>query len=144
MASILVDERFTRYHDLVRRYQDASWAEHMAVVWWVSNEQMLDNSELNKHLIVYENLCRDPHGKTQEIFNFLGWTLSKQTTEYITSTSNVAKSESGMFSVKKNAEEAMTRWRVEIDPKDYERICKMLEPCKLLDLWRKEDLMLVD
>ncbi len=139
---MLQDESFSKYHDLVESYMDASWMEHMTVVWWVSNELMLEDATLHKHIVVYEDLCRDPLRKTQEIFDFLGWPLSEQTRNHITKTTNITKSEMGMFSIRKNAEEAMTRWRSEIEPEDYQRISKILEPCNLLGLWNEADLQL--
>lgn len=144
MESILQDARFSNYHSLVQKYLEGSWIEHMTIIWWISNELLLNDTVLNKRLVVYEDLCRTPYEKAQELFDFLDWELSGQTLTHIEQTTNIAKSdsESGMFSIRKNADEAINRWRNEIDPDTYETINNALESCALLRLWSEEDLAL--
>lgn len=36
-------------------------------------------------LVAYEDVCRDPHGKTKEIFDFLGWQFTQATEDFINS-----------------------------------------------------------
>lgn len=144
MESILQEDRFANYHELVRRYLQGSWVEHMALVWWISNELLLNDTRLDKRLVVYEDLCRTPYEKSQELFDFLGWDISDQTLAHIEQTTNISKSdsESGMFSIKKNAEESINRWRGEIDPETYQAINGVLASCPLLQFWSEEDLSL--
>ena len=142
MEAILQEERFAKYHDLVRKYLHGSWVEHMALVWWISNELLLNDTRLDKRLVVYEDLCRSPYEKTQELFEFLGWDMSGQTLAHIEQTTNVSKAdaESGMFSIKKNADESINRWRGEMAPDTYKTINDVLAACPLLQYWSEEDL----
>ena len=140
MQEILNDNTLVKYHDIGNRYLNGDWIEHMAFVWWVSNELMIENKILPTYAVTYEELCRKPFEITQDIFSFLGWNMSEQTREQIETTTTVESSETGTWSIKKNAEQAMNRWRDEIKPSDYERINKMLSSCQLMKMWNNEEL----
>lgn len=144
MDSILQDEALTPYHGLVREHLDKGWVAHMAVVWWISNELLLNDNKLEKQAVVYEDLCRDPYGETQRIFDFLGWPFSDQTRDHIRNTTNISQSqsESGMFSIKKNADESINKWRKQMDADTYSTIKETLAECPFLDLWSDSDLSL--
>ena len=142
MQQIMGDSSLEKYHATGRQYLDGDWIEHMAFVWWVSNELMIENKILPTFVLTYEDLCRSTYEVTENIFSFLGWSMSEQTKRHIEETTSVEKSETGTWSIKKNAEQAMNRWRKEITPSDYERISKMLESCELMKLWTKEELAL--
>lgn len=142
MQSILDNEALREYHDLVQTNLEAGWVAHMAIVWWVSNELLLKEARVEKQLVIYEDLCRRPYEKTEELFNFLGWPLSEQTLNHIRDTTNIPKSESGMFSIVKNADESINKWRGQMEPETYRTIRQTLRDCPLLELWSKTDLSL--
>jgi len=142
MHEIINNNNLVKYHDLGKRYLDGDWIEHMAFVWWVSNEIMIENKLLSTYVLTYEELCRKPFEITQDVFSFLGWPMSEQTKKQIEATTTVENSETGTWSIKKNAEQAMNRWRNEIKPSDYNRISQMLSSCQLMAMWNREELLL--
>lgn len=144
MRTILADDRFAKYHELVARHMDSGWFAQMALVWWVSNELLEEESRIVKHRVVYEELCRRPYEITRDLFEFLAWPLSQQTLDHIENTTNISssESESGMFSIKKNAEESINKWRSQIDRETYETISAVLRDCPLLAHWSENDLSL--
>jgi len=132
----------SHYHDLALKYQHGTWIEQMALLWWIGNEIMINNKELPTHLVVFEELCKNTHKEVEKIFNFLRWPMSDQTREHIDKTIGVTISQKGHWSIYKNAEETMSRWRKEISFEDYNRVQKLLDNCNLMRLWNEKDLLL--
>ena len=137
---IIDNPRLERYHADAEKYKDASWVEQMALMWWISNELMQDACSRYKCAVIYEDLARNPLVETQRIFDFIGWELSTETREFISSTTDASTTQKGNFSIHKSADEVLEKWKQEITPKDYDCIRAVLEPCKLTSLWADEDL----
>jgi hypothetical protein len=144
IEQILEDDRFSHYQGIAREAQKRDWVFQMALVWRVSNEEMLRDSLLDKRLVVYEQLCREPLTVVTDLFGFLGWPVSDQTVEYLRQTTEVSPSEaeSGNFSLRKNADESLNRWRAELDEQTYESAREALEGSDLLKFWSPEELSL--
>ncbi|MGX2039766.1 sulfotransferase domain-containing protein [Methylocaldum sp. MU1018] len=138
---VLKNPALGQYHELAAKYLGTGWPEHMVLLWWISNELMLNASALPVLRVVYEDLCREPEAQVGKIFDFLGWPVSEQTLRHLRDTTGVAASEQGEWSIRKNAEESMTRWRKELSEDLYRRISAMVADCSFLDLWRDTDLV---
>ncbi|BBA32435.1 hypothetical protein sS8_0469 [Methylocaldum marinum] len=137
---VLKNPAFSGFHGLAEEYAGAGWPEHMVLLWWVSNELMLKATSMPMIRVVYEDLCVEPEAEVRRIFDFLGWTVSEQTLRHLKNTTSVTASERGEWSIKKNSEESMTRWRKELSEDLYRRISAMVSRCSFLELWRGRDL----
>lgn len=135
------DPRLSVYHDMAIQYLNGNCMEHIALLWRISNELVIKDNNLPTHTVVYEDLCRNTDEEVRKIFDFLNWNMSDQTHKHLRETTNISKSAPGYYSIHKNAEESMNRWRKEIREEDYERVRKVLQGSPLLQLWSKEDLL---
>lgn len=55
-------------------------------MWWLANSLMLTravDSWPHSYLLTYEDLCRDPAGQVQMLFDFLGWQVTPQTARFL-------------------------------------------------------------
>jgi hypothetical protein len=144
IEQILEDPRLAPYHALARTALECGWVFQMALVWRVSNEVLLDDHLLDKRLVVYEALCADPLSLVADLFRYLGWEMSEQTVRYVKETSQISASEaeSGLFSVRKNAEQSMNRWRAELDEGSYAEASEAIGDSRLMGLWNETQLSL--
>lgn len=142
VEQILDEEDFGVYHDAARHALNRGWVAQMALVWRVSNEVLDADRLFEKRMVVYEDLCTATVQVVDELFAFLGWQVSDQTRAYIDQTTNVSVSESGHFSLRKNASESMTRWRNELGEDMYAESQDMLRDSPLLGLWERDALAL--
>lgn len=144
VGQILAEPALEMYHECSREALGRDWVFQMALVWRVSNELLLRDRLLNKTLVTYERLCREPHRVVEELFEFLGWPLSEQTRRYVDETSAVeaSEAESGLFSLRKNADESLNRWREELGEGAYRTALDALAASELMQLWAPEELQL--
>lgn len=144
VEQVLEDSALCSYHAMAREAMERGWVSQMALVWRISNEVMLRDQYLDKKLVVYEQLCREPLAVATEIFDYLGWRMGDQTVQYIRKTSEVtpAEAEYGNFSLRKNADESVNRWRSELHERDYAQAREAIESSDLMRLWSPEDLSL--
>lgn len=142
VEQILEDSAMADYHDAAQEALGREWVYQMALVWRASNETLIKDRLLDKRLVIYEHLCAEPARVVSELFDWLGWQLSDQTRRYIKETSDVlpSQAESGLFSVRKNADESMTRWRRELDESTYEESLAALQASDLMSLWEETEL----
>lgn len=141
MDFILGNEYFKQYHELVAQCVEKSPLDHMIVLWRISNEILFDQNGLDIIHIVYETLCRDTHQQVDMIYKYLDLPVSSQTSCHIEETTGISESESGNWSIRKNADESMNRWRNEISELQYEAAKRLLQGSSLLSLWPEEDLV---
>jgi len=139
---ILEDPELSSYHVHAHVALERGWVFQMALVWRVSNEVLLEDELLDKRLVVYEELCSDPLAVVADLFRYLGWEMSEQTVRYVKETSQISASEaeSGHFSVRKNAEQSMNRWRGELDQDAYAEAAEAIGDSRLMTLWSEKEL----
>lgn len=137
---ILGNEYFEKYHALAAQTIEKSWLEHMVVLWRISNEILFDQPQLDILHVVYEELCRNTTHEVEDIYRFLDWPMLAQTVRHIEETTGIDASESGSWSIKKNADESMSRWRDEISDEQYLTARSLLAESQLLGLWSEQDL----
>lgn len=142
VEQILASPSLDRYQDAARRSLGRGWVSQMALVWRVSNELLEADQDLHKRQVVYEELCESPEEVTADLFSFLGWPVSGQTRDFLRQTTDVSVSDSGNFSLRKNATESMSRWRRELGEEVYAEAGEMLGDSNLLRLWGQDDLSL--
>jgi len=142
LERILAEPRLARYHALARRHFDGPLIEQMALVWWVSNELLAEDTRLAKHRVLYEDLARRPQATLEAAFAFLEWPMSETTCALLKRTTEAGAAEAGQFSIRRDPRRALNAWRERIERHDYERIAELLAPCALLRLWEPGELAL--
>ncbi|MEQ8757984.1 MAG: sulfotransferase domain-containing protein [Coleofasciculus sp. G1-WW12-02] len=118
--------------------EDMSAAQLNAVYWRVRVEPLVEFAQTyGKGLVVvYENLCVDPLGKTSEIFNFVGWELSQSTHDFIkTSISGERQSSNSRYSVYRDPRTSMSKWKTQLTAEQKADIASVIRESPLKDLW---------
>ncbi|XP_071503208.1 carbohydrate sulfotransferase 1-like [Diadema antillarum] len=62
----------------------------------------------------YEDFADDPVGKTEELYQFVGWTLPDSVREWVKQNTNAQMSDQGTFGIAKNATATASRWMSEL------------------------------
>lgn len=146
VVQVLEDPRLSEYHALAQSALERSWVFQMALVWRVSNERMIKCDDLDKKLVVYEQLCSEPMAVVSDLFSYLGWEMSDQTARYVKQTSEVSptEAESGYYSLRKNSQESLNRWRKELDEQSYKDAAEAIADSFLPRFWSETELALRD
>ena len=137
---IMSDDHLSQYRKLAKQHNHASWMEKGALIWWAGNELLMNTNNAVKTTVLFEQLVRHPHEETERIFNFLDWPLSAQTHDHIADTTNPNTADSEKHSIRKDADAVLNKWRDYISASDYCNVSRLLENCRLMELWDKEDL----
>lgn len=137
---IMSDDRLTQYRELARQHTNASWMEKSALIWWAGNEVLMNAQNVAKMTVLFETLVRHPYQETERLFEFLGWPLSEQTYDHIANTTNPTIADNEKHSIQKDADAVLNKWRKHISGTDYRNVSRLLEDCRLMELWDKEDL----
>lgn len=115
----------------------ASWA----AVWLKLHENMGLPDAVpipNFKLVVYEELCADPLGKTQEIFDFLNWDLTDSTKNFLKESTTKTKSNKGYWSVYKDPLEVANKWKTNLTQEEKDAVYRVLGDSKLMKYWKDE------
>jgi len=139
---ILTDPRLSQYRHLANQYSDGSWMERAALVWWVSNEVLINSQGTSMTTVLFEDLVRHPHEETERIFRFLGWPMSKRTHDHIAETTNPNTADNETHSIRKSADAVLSKWKKRISEKDYDAVSHVLEHCQLMERWDQDELHL--
>jgi len=109
--------------------------ERLAWCWVLSQEKILgDVASCERVLTVrYEDVCGDPLGMTQRMFEFAGLDWQPQTEGFVRASTEATNT--GYYSVFKNPEGAAERWRSELAPPVIERIKRILRNSSLSQLY---------
>lgn len=96
--------------------------ERLAWRWVLYNAKALEDiaGEPNCMTLRYEDLCRDPHGVAQQLFQFSGLTWNPQTERFVSQ--STAKEVERYYSVVKDPLKSAFKWKDELDKQDIERI----------------------
>lgn len=122
--------------------QDMSIAQLEAVRWRTEVEPLVEyaRSYGKSRVVVYEELCTDPHGKIAEIFDFLGWELGQATRDFIdTSTSGNLNfknsSRASYYSVYRDPHQSMSKWKTQLTSEQIADIASVVRDSPLINLW---------
>jgi hypothetical protein len=109
------------YRDNVLRMQPC---EFLGLEWLVQNVSYSNvvQAHQRSHLVVYEDLCREPLATTACVFDFLGWKMEPQTLRFIERSTQERKSrlldwlqaKHTYFGVLKNPIKAAEGWKTEL------------------------------
>jgi len=138
---ITTQDSLSGYHALARKYFHGSWIEKMVVIWWIANEFILDKKLSYVHSVVYEDLCRNTNSEIEKIFSFLRWPITPEVESHLALTSGITVNDDNEWSIRKNAEIAIGRWRNDLSEKDFDTITEVLAFCQLMKLWGSDDLV---
>ena len=91
------------------------------------------------HLVIYENLCADPHGETTALFEFLGWKLGQATRTFIDASVAGSRTPRGsrknFFSVYRDPATCVQAWRKQLTQSQVSEIRATMRGSPLAHLW---------
>ena len=99
-------------HDLTMdKIKQMSPIERLAIRWVLYNEQAIDDVEKSqgKGMVVrYEDLCCNPEGQGEKLFEFSELNWNAQTEQFVKQSTQGG---GGYYSVNRNPKEAMNKWK---------------------------------
>lgn len=125
-----------------------------ALRWRIQVEPLVEVGEAQprSRTVVYEDLCEDPLGETQRIFDFIGWELTAATRAFIESSTSGpagaagtsgdgganegAESRRAYFSVFRDPRQSMNKWRDQLSATEQEQIAEVMRDSPLRGRWR--------
>ena len=119
-------------------------AQFEALRWRYQVESLVQYTKnySKSKVVVYENLCLDPVGKTKEIFDFLGWQFTQTTEDFINAstsgngeTSNSSKSYYGVY---RDPRKSMTKWQTQLTEAQKSDIESIISESPLNSLWSSD------
>jgi len=92
--------------------ESRSFAQQTAYTWMVTNDKVYRELKGNKNyrLIVYEDMCRNFRERSNEIFDFAGVPLSRQSTGFMNKLMSGGGNNSEYFSVVRNVSDNIDKW----------------------------------
>ena len=113
-----------------------------AVRWRIQVEPLVAVAENQprSRTVVYEDLCEDPLGETERIFDFIGWELTTATRDFVESSisgpSEASDGRRAYFSVFRDPRESMNKWRKQLSTEDTAQIAEVMRDSPLRGRWR--------
>ncbi len=109
--------------------------ERIAWRWVLINEKaLLDCQDTGQALCVrYEDVCRDPLARVEEMFQFVGLDVTEQTRTFVSASTSQAKDD--YYSVFKDPMAAATRWQEELEPETINRIMAIVRRSRFADYY---------
>jgi hypothetical protein len=129
------------FHHYLDRLDTLSIAQVEALSWRIQVEPLVEfaRSYDRGMVVVYEDLCNDPMGKTAEIFDFVGWELGKPTREFIdrsiSGAQTSSKSPQSYYSVYRDPRQSLSKWKTQLSAEQIEDIASMIRESPVRDLW---------
>jgi hypothetical protein len=123
------------------RLDDLSLLQFETVRWRLQVEPLIAFARKYEPsmLVVYEDLCADPMGKTRELFDFLGWRMHQTTRDFLeASTSGDRKersSEHAYYTVFRDPRQSMNKWRTQLDEAQQREIASVFRDSPYTGLW---------
>jgi len=123
------------------RLEEMSPVQLEAVIWRLQVEPLVEYTRSYDQglVVVYEDLCHDPHGKITEIFDFVGWDVGQTTRDFIhESTSGerqYATQSKTYFSIYRDPHTSMSKWKTQLTAEQQADIAVVIRDSPLKDLW---------
>jgi hypothetical protein len=124
---------------------DLSDAAFAAVTWRIQIEPMVAfaRSYENGYILKYEDFAERPKEAAREVYRFLGWGYDDAIDRFIDRTSQGGDRRPGRrnsdFSIYRDSRTMIHRWRQELSPGQVQDIRRILQGCRLMDLWPELD-----
>jgi hypothetical protein len=121
--------------------KDMSAAQFAAVCWRFQVEPLVDfvRSHEQSNLVLYEDLCTNPHQKVTEIFDFVGWKIDKTVHDFIDlSTAKTPKnlqSAKTYYSIYRDPKQSMSKWKTQLTKEQQAEIASIIVDSPLKNLW---------
>ncbi len=130
-------ESFAQYRD---RIDSMSLAQFEALRWRIEVEPVVEFAKTSDRcfVVVYEDLCADPHGKTAEIFDFVGWQLGQPTRDFIDrsiSSGQPTDAKKLYYSVFRDPQQNASKWKTQLTREQITDIASIVCDSPLMDLW---------
>jgi len=111
------------------RLEKLDTLEARAVGWMLFNEYAMKelSGDTRAQLIIYDELCNDPHRVTRGIFENCGLEYAPQTQAFIEKSIGSTDSSPGYFQLVRNPSIAANRWKEELDEDQKERVRQIVE-----------------
>ncbi len=95
--------------------ETATPAQRLAWQWVLANDKALADTEDHPNVTVvrYEDVCTDPHGTTERLFDFCDLRCTAQTRRFIERSTGAHRNR--YYSVYKDPQRAANAWREELD-----------------------------
>ncbi len=132
------DQHLNQY---CQQLKNMSVAQFAAVRWRFQVEPLVDYARNHEKglLVVYEDLCTDPHRQITEIFNFVGWQLEQAVHDFIDlSTAGETKnsqSSKAYYSVYRDPKQSMSKWKTQLTKEQQADIASIIVDSPLKNLW---------
>ena len=116
-------------------------AQFETVRWRLQVEPLISFSERyhRSRLVVYEDLCNDPMGTTEELFEFLDWRMKQSTRDFIERSTSGARDERtdrhAYYSVYRDPRKSMNKWRDHLSDAQQTEIASIFCDSPYRDLW---------
>ncbi|MBE9041142.1 sulfotransferase domain-containing protein [Oscillatoriales cyanobacterium LEGE 11467] len=131
-------ERFSQYLD---RLDGMSLAQFEALTWRIGVEPLVEFARSYDRglVVVYDDVCLDPHGKIAEIFDFVGWEVGQSTRDFIdrsiSGEKSSANSDKAYYSVYRDPRQSMSKWKTQLTDEQVADIASVIRESPLTDLW---------
>src|SRR3990172_10474284 len=96
----------------------------------------------NFYIVTYEKLVEKPFDETSNIFNWLGWDMTKETREFLLESTGAKKPKwynliisSDYYGVYRKAGINISDWKSRISDKDYAEISSVVNSSPLMSYW---------
>ncbi|MGB7058633.1 MAG: sulfotransferase domain-containing protein [Geitlerinemataceae cyanobacterium] len=129
------------FHHYLDRLDTLSHAQVEALSWRIQVEPLVEFARRYDRgmVVVYEDLCHDPMGKTEEIFDFIGWELGQSTRDFIDRSisggKNSSKSSGSYYSVYRDPRQSLSKWKTQLSTEQIEDIASIVRESPVKDLW---------
>lgn len=133
------DASLKSYRD---RLQTLTTLQFEAVRWRLQVEPLIDFSRQwpRSRLVVYEDLCADPMGQTEQLFSFLGWRMKDSTREFIEASTSGPQDERNTereyYTVFRDPRKSMNKWRQQLSSAQQEEIASVFRDSPHTGLWK--------
>ena len=112
-----------------------------ALRWRIQVEPLVDYAKNYNRgfVVVYEDLCLDPHGKIREIFDFVNWEIPQATKDFIDKSISGEKASLGKgksyHSVYRDPRQSISKWKKQLSREQQKEIATVIRESPLKNLW---------
>jgi hypothetical protein len=124
-----------------QQLKNMSAAQFAAVCWRFQVEPLVNfvRSHEKGFLVVYEDLCTNPHGQITEIFDFVGWKVDQAVHDFIDLSTAIAvknsQSSKAYYSVYRDPKHSMSKWKTQLTKEQQAEIASIIVDSPLKNLW---------
>lgn len=89
------------------------------------------------HLVIYEDLVREPDAVLEPLYRFLGWDFDEPTRQHVAASqrSETRGDSARYYSTQRSPTQALEGWRASISEDQLSSIAEVVAPSPLLPLW---------